>query len=142
MFKKRFLLLCMLLFFAMLCSCNNSSSGGDVSNVVQTADSSDIYTTEEIESAMNVVKDYFKDTEEFQDCTLTKLYYDEAVSSGESAGWAEQYAAEEAIVLLSSFDVGSENKHSGLDQNRTYDNFKWILVRSAQGNWTLETWGY
>ncbi len=87
---------------------------------------------------MNVVTDYFKNAEDFQYCTLTELCYNEAISSNTSEVLAEQYEAEEAIILISSFDVGAENKHSGL----TYNNFKWILVRSNGRAWTLETWGY
>ena len=117
-------------------------NGGDVSKVTKTIGDSTMYTTEDIESAMNTVTSYVRTTKDFQDCTLTELYYDETMSSEKSETLAEQYEAEEAILLLSSFDVGAENKHSGLDANRTYNNFKWILVRSNGGAWTLETWGY
>ncbi len=110
--------------------------------MTQTIENSSIYTEQDIKNAMNVVTSYFRTTKDFQDCTLTELYYDETMSSEKSETLAEQYEAEEAILLISSFDVGAENKHSGLDANRTYNNFKWILVRSNGGAWTLETWGY
>ena len=91
---------------------------------------------------MNVVTDYFKNAEGFQYCTLTELCDDEKISSQESAAWAEQYEAEQAIVLLSKFDVSSSYKSGGLEANKTYQNFKWVLVRSGQEIWILETWGY
>ena len=137
MFKKLILLL--FIIFS-ICSCNNNS--GDSSQVTKIIPNSNIYTKQDIENAMNVVTDYFKNAENLQYCTLTELYYNEAISSDTSEVLAEQYEAEEGIILISSFDVGAENKHSGLDANRTYNNFKWILVRSNGGAWTLETWGY
>ena len=146
MLKKSILSLCIVIIFCMFCCCSNSSmegdNGGDVSKVIKTIGDSTVYTTEDIESAMNTVTNYFSNTKGFQNCTLTELYYDEAISSSDSKEWAEQYGANEAIVLISSFDVGAENEHSGLDPNRTYNNFKWILVRPEYGVWTLETWGY
>ncbi len=137
MLKKFILLLCIIF---SICSCNNNSR--DISQITKTIPNSTIYTKQDIENAMNVVTDYFKNAEGFQYCTLTELYYDEKISSEESAAWAEQYEAEQAIVLLSKFDVGSSYKSGGLEANHTYQNFKWVLVRSEQELWTLETWGY
>ncbi len=137
MFKKLILLL--FIIFS-ICSCNNNS--GDSSQVTKIIPNSNIYTKQDIENAMNVVTDYFKNAEGFQYCTLTELCYDEKISSEESAAWAKQYEAEQAIVLLSKFDVSSSYKSGGLEANKTYQNFKWVLVRSGQEIWILETWGY
>ena len=123
----------------LLCCC---TKGGNISQVTQTIENSSIYTEQDIKNAMNVVTAYFKNAEDFQYCTLTELCYNETISSNTSEVLAEQYEAEEGIILISSFDVGAENKHSGLEANRTYNNFKWILVRSNGRAWTLETWGY
>ena len=134
MFKKLILLLFIIF---PICSCNNNNSG-DSSQVTKIIPNS----KQDIENAMNVVTDYFKNAEGFQYCTLTELCYDEKISSEESAAWAEQYEAEQAIVLLSKFDVSSSYKSGGLEANKTYQNFKWVLVRSGQEIWILETWGY
>ena len=99
----------------LLCCC---TKGGNISQVTQTIENSSIYTEQDIKNAMNVVTAYFKNAEDFQYCTLTELCYNEAISSNTSEVLAEQYEAEEAIILISSFDVGAENKHSGLDANR------------------------
>lgn len=128
-----------MLLFMLLCGC---TKGGDISKVTKTVGTSDIYTQEDIQSAMNVVTKYFKSTEGFQDCTLTELYYDETLSSDSSEAWAEQYEAEEAIVLVSSFEVSAYYQSGTLNPDSTYNNFKWILVRSNNKKWTLETWGY
>ena len=60
----------------------------------------------------------------------------------EFEGWAEQYDAEQAIVLVSSFDVDSSGGDGSLNPNSTYDNWKWILTRNDNEKWTLQTWGY
>lgn len=137
--KSILLLFIVMFYFVLLCGC---TKGGNISQVTKNIGTSDIYTQEDIQSAMNVVTKYFKSTKGFQDCTLTELYYDEAISSKESESRAEQYEAEQAIVLLSSFDVAPSYEYGTLNPDSTYNNFKWILVRSNNKKWTLETWGY
>lgn len=113
--------------------------GGSVNNVNRIIGGSQIYKTDEIEAAMDTVVEYFRD--EFAGCTLTELRYQED-SQKESDEWAEQYQAEEAIVLYSTFQVDSSGGDGSLEPNSTYANWKWVLTRSNGGNWTLQTWGY
>lgn len=100
---------------------------------------SEIFSQEDIQQAMNKVMEYFN--KEFDGCELTSLWYDEEFSGKRADEWAEQYEAEEAIVLLSNFDVGASGGDGSLNPNSTYSNWNWILVRS-DGDWELKTWGY
>jgi hypothetical protein len=100
-------------------------------------DDSDIYSKRDIEKAMNRVYSQFA---LFEGCILLELEYDEEYSKERMADWAENYNADEAIVLLSKFYVFGEN--GSLEPGETYSKWNWILVRNKGGFWELKTWGY
>jgi len=114
--------------------------GGDVSDVKRTVMASEVYSEQEINDAMDIVITHFR--KNFDGCTLTDLWYDESTSVSVSDDWAKQYDADEAIVLLSNFNVDSSGGDSGLNPNDTYPAWQWILVRNKGGSWELKTWGY
>ena len=101
---------------------------------------SEIYTDTEIEAAIKTVKEYFK--KEFDGCTLTKVGYVGDTFADEFAERAEQYNADEAIILYSSFDVDSSGGDGSLNPNSTYDDWQWILIRNANGEWRHADHGY
>lgn len=114
---------------------------GNVKDVNQTIKKSEVYSEKDIERAMATAKRQFKF--DFKGCTLTDLWYDEEISLSSASSWASQYNADEAIVLLSNFDVGSSGGDGSLNPNDTYSNWQWILVRNkGSQNWKLKTWGY
>ena len=100
-------------------------------------DDSEIYSKRDIEKAMNRV---YREFAFFEGCVLLELEYDEEYSKERMADWAENYGADEAIVLLSKFYVATEN--GSLEPGETYSKWKWILVRDKGGFWELKTWGY
>ena len=113
---------------------------GDTKQVIEKIGDSDLFTAEEIESAMAAVKKEFRKS--FRDCTLTKLWYDENVCKLELEDWKTQYQADDAIVLLSDFEVGRSTGDQSLKAGSAYKNWEWILVRNADGEWKVKTWGY
>lgn len=125
----------LLLCAVLLTGCGG---GGDVSEVGRHIGGSERYSEEEIARAMDDVEAFFK--AEFAGCKLLRLDYDEAQTLDEARGWSEQYGAE-AIVLVSDFYVNPNGGDGSLNQDETYRNWKWILVRSGSG-WELKTWGY
>ena len=127
--RKAFLAITLALFIFL-------SGCGKVSGVKETIGPSAVYTEQEIENAMDVVKRQF--AAGFEGCTLLELWYDEEVSLREADEWAEQYGAKEAIVLLSNFYV---TKNPTFSSNSTMKNWSWILVRN-NGGWELKTSGY
>ena len=123
------------LFFLLL------RKGGDISNVNRVIPQSEIYSKQDIAYTMDVVEDKF--ISDFKGCILTDLWYDEDISSSSSDEWADQYDADEAIVLLSNFNVDSSGGDGSLNPNSTYTDWQWILVRDkGSSTWKLETWGY
>ena len=101
-------------------------------------DDSEIYSKRDIEKAMNLVYGQFAF---FEGCVLLEIEYDEEYSKERMADWAENYDADEAIVLLSKFYVAGDSDGS-LEPGETYSKWNWILVRNKGGFWELKTWGY
>lgn len=130
-------ILCLICLFSLLLT---GCGGGNVSQVQTVVGESEIFTQREIEDAMEVAMNYF--SKEFDGCTMTKIQYDEEKSGPAAMEWAQQYGAEEGIVLYSSFDVDASGGDGSLNPNSTYNNWQWVLTREKGGNWVLRTWGY
>lgn len=137
--KKTFIIIALVMI--LLTGCSGKNNGGNINNV-QISDwkPSEIYSDEDIEAAYQTVKDYFG--KEFGGCTLTKLYYPGDTYSDEFQEWAKQYDADEAIIIVSSFDVDSSGGDGSLEPNTTYDDWNWILIRDHGGDWKHVDHGY
>lgn len=98
------------------------------------------YSETEVEQMMDVVEQAFRNA--FQGCYLIELTYDEALSDLYCEEWAEQYDADLAVILTSVFDVGASGGDGSLNPNSTYSNWEWILTKTGQEDWILQTWGY
>ena len=129
--KTIFCFLTALIMIFVLAGCGGKNSGGNIDNVqIPDWKPSEIYSDSDIEAAFQTVKDYFGN--EFDGCTLTKLTYPGDTYADEFYEWAEQYDADEAIVILSSFDVDSSGGDGSLNPDSTYDDWKWILIRNEK----------
>lgn len=130
--------LVMMFIFA---GCGKRNNGGNVDSVqIPDWKPSEIYSDDDIEAAFQTVKEYFKD--EFDGCTLTKLYYPGDTRTDEFNEWAENFGADEAIIILSSFDVDSSGGDGSLNPDSTYDNWQWILIRNGGSDWEHADHGY
>ncbi len=130
--------ICSVIMFVMtccLCAC-----GGNVKNVQTHAVASELYSQKEIEDAIAVIKKEFKAN--WKGCTLTEIYYAGDDASRSHQEWADRKNADEAIVLLSSFDVDASGGNGSLNPNSTYDGWNWILVRTDGGEWEHVDHGY
>ena len=126
----------LLLSLVMMCS-----SGGNVAQAEITPwKPSALYTDEEILDAITVTEGYF--AKEFQGCTLREITYVGDDHQDEFIEWAEDYEAEEAIVLVSTFDVDASGGDGSLNPNDTYEDWEWVLVRDKDGTWRHVTHGY
>lgn len=133
--KKQLLNILLLLCLFALTAC-----GGNTKNVAITDYNSEIYSSNEIEDAIDVTINYFK--KEFSGCTLTEITY---IGDEKNAGYydfAERNNADDVIVLVSTFDVDSSGGDGSLNPNETYRNWKWILVRNNNGKWEHVDHGY
>ena len=137
--KLRLWLLLILIALAGMFS-QRLMGGGDTSQTKRIIGESSLYSQAEIEQMMDTVESTFR--REFKGCTLLELEYDEALSQKQSGDWAEQYQADEAAVLTSSFDVDGSGGDGSLNPNTTYSKWLWVLTRNGDGNWKLQTWGY
>lgn len=119
---------------------NLSACGGNVKNVKVIDVESEIYTSDDINSAIKtIIKEFDKD---WKGCTLKEIYYAGDETSKNYQNWADRNNADEVIVLLSSFDVDSSGGDGSLNLNGTYDGWKWILVRNRGGQWKYVDHGY
>ncbi len=104
-----------------------------MANDLKTRDiNSEIYSQEDIESAIDVIKEEFKE-DCWNGCTLTEIYYAGDEISEENQEYADRYNAKEVLVSLSSFDVSSSGGDGSLNPNSTYENWNWILVKTNDG---------
>lgn len=134
---KKIIFVLVIIAFMLLTACG----GGNVDNVeIPDWKPSDLYSDGDIEAAFQTVKDYF--AEEFDGCTLTKLYYPGDTFVDDFDDIAKQYGAEEAIVICSSFDVDSSGGDGSLNPNSTYEGWKWFLIRNEGENWKHADHGY
>ena len=133
---KRILCLVLLaLLVVSLVGCGRISSAVEI-----TCDTSQHYTTADIYDAMDVVKSYFR--RHFRGCTMTELGYAGDEKWDAMKAWAAQYDAQEAIVLVSTYESGPSGSDGALNPNDVYRNYQWILVRNSRGEWEHKTHGY
>ena len=117
-----------------------SACGGNVRGVKTHHVDSEMYSQDDINSAIYTIKKEFKS--DWKGCTLTEIYYAGDDCSKDHQDWADRNNADEVIVLLSSFDVDSSGADGSLNPNSTYDNWNWILVRTNGGQWQHADHGY
>lgn len=100
---------------------------------------SDIYTEEEIQEAIDVIKKEF--SKDWKGCTLKEIYYagdDKALF----ISYAKQYQGEEPIVLKTNFHTNYFAWKIGLNSNCDYEDYQWIFVRNKNGKWKHVDGGY
>lgn len=127
-------ILCFIIVFS-LAGCGSKTSEIKTRNV-----ESEMYSQEEITSAVETIKKEFKSN--WKGCTLKEIYYAGDDSSKDHQDWADRNNADEVIVLLSSFYVGPNGGNGSLNTNYTYENWNWILVRTNGGEWVHVDHGY
>lgn len=133
--KNAFVFILVIAFLLALCSC-----GGNVKNVQIVEVDSDFFTSRDISAAIKTAIKYFE--REFEDCTLKEIKYIGDEEKKSFSEWAKQYDADEAIVLVSSFEVGLSGLDGSLEPGQTYENWQWVLVRDNGGSWRHVTHGY
>lgn len=137
-----YLFLILMVFSLMACK-----QAGKTNKVVVSSGESVKFSNTEVNSAIDCVKEKFKD---FEGCNLTKLWYDEERSNSIIEGYlsngkgsVNSVKIENVIILLSNFDVDSSGGDGGFNPNSTYSNWNWILIRDSKtGNWRVDDWGY
>lgn len=132
--KMAHIMLCILIVV------NLSACGGNVNEVKTQNIDSEMYSQEDINSAIDIIKKEFES--DWKGCTLTEIYYAGDDISKDYQDVADRNNADEVIVLLSSFDVDSSGGDGSLNADSTYNNWNWILVRTNGGQWQHVDHGY
>lgn len=101
---------------------------------------SSIYTDDEIESAIKVIKTDFK--KDWKGCTLKKIAYlgDERLKDYREFADRNNYT--DVLVLTSDFYVAPTGADGSLNADSSYRDFKWILVRNKGEAWKHVDHGY
>lgn len=138
--KKAIVIVLCLILGGALIVCAAVGFGSNVRNAEVYDVPSELYTKDDIDSAIEQIKSEF--ALGWRGCELLEIYYAGDDVSAEYQDWAERYNADEVIVLLSSFETDSPAGNSGLNSDFTYKNWNWILVRTSGGNWKHVDHGY
>ena len=111
----------------------HSFEAGDVSNVKIIRVESEIYSNEEINSAIDVILEEFK--ENYNGCSLLEIKYIGDEKNNDYIDWATRHNKSEVIVFISNFKVGPNAGDGVLNPNSEYEGYSWILVRNENENW-------
>ncbi len=133
---KKLQFICVLCLLLGLSGC-----GGKISSAkIQPWEPSMIYTDAEIEDAIDVI--LYEFDRKWDGGTLREITYAGDEKSLSHHDWATRNNAEDAIVLISAFDVDASGGDGSLNPNSTYTKWMWILVRTGSGKWKHVDHGY
>lgn len=133
--KRTIILTAMMVIMLIIIGC-----GGNIENVYIINVNSTIYTKAEIDMAIEETMEYFKLN--YNGCTLKEIRYAGDGYKEEMEKLAEHYGAEEAIILLSSFEADASDRDGSLNSNITYTDWKWVLIKDHHGKWKHVDHGY
>ncbi len=93
----------------------------------------------DIDLARKVVEDFF--AENFSDCTMNSLEYDDSYTAEAYADIAASYGADEAVIFTSSFSVPEDCQNMTLNPGMTYEDYTYTLIRNVGEDWVIQTCG-
>ena len=119
---------------------------GDTSKVEIDYGASSVYSKEEIDSAIEIIKKQFAS---FEGCELHSLSYmpDEECNNADNIEWMNDLRTDdnkEAFTQCIAFESSFRSPKKGggaWEANEEYT-WSWWLARSEGGEWNLMTWGY
>lgn len=135
--RKRFGIVFLILLLLQGCS-----NGGDVSKVQIDYGQSSIYSREDMDSAIQKIKEEFKT---WKGAKLLSVSYTDDKRAEEELSYCNELKDgadfSECIVFESVFH--SPKKDSGAwNPDQDYTGWQWYLARSEKEDWELLTWGY
>ena len=119
----------------------------DTKNLVIDYGTSSIYTKDDMDEAIDVIKKQFSS---FEGCELHSLSYtsDDACNNEDNIAWMNELEEandnKESFTQCISFDSSFRSPKNGggaWNANEEYT-WSWWLARSEGGTWKLMTWGY
>ena len=147
------LLLAAMMLFA-LCACGakeEAPASSEAEEAAQTVDygASELYTTEEMDSAIALINDQIG---QWEGVELKSLRYagDEAMTE-ENVAWLNELEGADSenpftqvIEFVSDFHVGADIDQTVLtfEPDTDYTDYQWWLARTEGGEWQLMSMGY
>ena len=141
--KKAVLILLLVFCFCGLMGCGK----GSVSEVKIDYGNSEIYTEDDMDAAIEVIKDEFST---WEGCELHSISYssDDECNS-KNIAWMNELAPAQGltndftqcIMFVSDFH-SPKNGGGAWNADTKYSNWQWGLARSEDSEWELLTWGY
>lgn len=123
----------------LLCGC---SQGGDVDNVQIDYGQSSMYLQEDMDSAIDKIKEEFKT---WEGCTLYSISYTSDEDAKEELDYCNELVEDadfdECIVFESTFHSPKKGGDAW-NPDEDYIGWQWYLARSRDGEWQLLAWGY
>ena len=153
MYNKKFFesaVVSLLALIIVFC-CNAAEAAGDISKVRIDYGVSEIYTQEDMDSAIEIIKEKFS---RWDGCELHSIRYtdDDYCNTKENINWMNDLAASQGyepnftqcIAFFSSFHSpkSSEDNKTAFNIDSEYEDWSWYLARSDGGEWKLMTFGY
>ena len=119
---------------------------GDISNVKIDYGTSSVYSKEDMDAAIEVIKEQFSS---FEGCELHSLSYvsDEECNKAENIEWMNDLRADDSREIFTqciAFNSSFRSPKKGGDAWNADEEYTWTwwLARSEDGEWKLMTWGY
>ena len=140
------------IIFSMIAVFNSSlaEASGDVSKVKIVYGVSDIYSREDMDSAIAIIKEMFS---KWDGCELHTIRYtdDDYCNTEKNIKWMNELAEgrgyeadfDQCIAFFSNFHSPSYgNHHKTFNTDSEYEDWSWYLARTNGGEWKLITFGY
>ena len=138
--RRSMVLAGLLLITVMLSACGRK---GTVSDVTIDYGTSEIYSEEEMKSAISLILDEFST---WEGCELHSIRYGtDACDSEENVRWMNELKEGQSYTHCIEFysDFHSPVRDAGAwEQDEEYTDWEWWLARSDDGEWELLSWGY
>ncbi len=132
--KKFFALVCALALSLSLCACYPRVPG-DASWAKVTLGESSRFSKEELNAAVDCVKEALKG---YEGCTMTALWYDEAKSDEEMGS-----PQKNSVVLFSNLKIDEGDWDNGFEAGTVQEGWKWNLVRDSEDDpWRVYNEGF
>ena len=129
-----------LISIILLCTLILSLSSCGTLNFVDIEEfSSEVYTANDITSAMEVVLEWFQGK---TDMVLLSLSYAGDEELADYSRYLEWHDADDVIVLLTDYYISFFSSNPVMNTGHKYENFGFILVRSSGGEWEIVDQGY
>ncbi len=101
--------------------------------------SSEVYTANDITSAMELVLEQFHGR---TDTILLKLSYIGDEWLDDYRDWADRNNADDVIVILTDYYISFFSDNPIMNTGFKYEDYNYILVRSEGGEWEIVDQGY